>query len=340
MTTTNKKSELDAVLVLLKLDYTKQKIRKKLGIKPSALANRLRRLEDLGCIERQGKYLIKVLRSSHINPEVTKNQIHKKLNKRGHAFNFKIYFPKEGNLLEKSKVKHELKVGNLETLSFGSAKLVKDKCTIWINKNGTLTIYSNNSYYSKDALHSKFRQLKDMDNLVIYLKDRFGFSGIYGIEIFREHYGLIFNKFAKWINKRGEKMFVKDKGNKSILWVDKSRKDDIGLDEFEGDDPTRINASDKLFDSHEKTGWKVTPEHNLKHQAETNKQIEAIAIGTKQNADHLEFHAENMRSHVGAIRELKTGVNDLRIENRSMREEREKTNLLLGKLTNLIESKM
>ena len=232
MTTPNKKSELDAVLNLLKLDYTKQGIRKKLGIKPSALANRLRRLEDLGCIERQGKYIIKVLRSSHINHKVTRNQVHTKLNKRGHAFNFKIHFPKEKNLLEKSKVKHELKVGNLKTLSFGSAKLIKDKCTIWINKNGTLTIYSNNSYYSDDALHSKFRQLKDIDNLVIYLKDRFGFSGIYGIEIFREHYGLIFNKFAQWINKKGGKMLVKEKGNKAILWVDKSRKDDIGRDEF------------------------------------------------------------------------------------------------------------
>lgn len=44
---------------------------------------------------------------------------------------------------------------------------------------------------------SKFTALKDLDNLVKYLKDKFNFKGIYGIEIFREHYGLIFNEFAK-----------------------------------------------------------------------------------------------------------------------------------------------
>ncbi len=297
MTTPNKKSELDAVLSLLKLDYTKQKIRKKLGIKPSALANRLRRLEDLGCIERQGKYIIKVLRSSHIDPKVTKNQVHKKLNKRGHAFNFKIYFPKEKNLLEKSKVKHELKVGNLETLPFGSAKLIKDKCTIWINKNGTLTIYSNNSYFSDDALHSKFRQLKDIDNLVIHLKDRFGFSGIYGIEIFREHYGLIFNKFAKWINKRGGKMFVKEKGNKTILWVDKSRKDDVGLDEFEGDDPVRVNTADNFFDSQEETGWKGDA-HMVLNNNKKIASLEGVFPAMSEYNKNLKLHTEVQRQQL------------------------------------------
>ncbi len=206
-------SELDRVLRLISSGLTKDKIRKKLNLKSTALANRLRRLADLGNIELKGKYIMKVLRTSLHNPEVTKNQVHKKLNKRGHAYNVSVFFPNEEDLRIKKKVINEFKLKKLGKLPFGSYSLKKDKNTIWINKN-SLTIYSSNSYYSKNALHSKFRALKDIDNLIQYLKGRFGFKGIYGIEIFREHYGLIFNKFAKWILGKGKKLYVKEKGNK------------------------------------------------------------------------------------------------------------------------------
>ena len=301
METHDKKSELDEVLKLLKLELTKKQIREKLGIKPTALANRLRRLENLGCIERKGKYIIKVLRSSHINPEVTKNQVHKKLNKRGHAHNFTILFPKEKNLKEKRNVLNELKKGKLEKLPFGSLKLFKDKNTIWINKN-SITVYSNN------ALHSKFRALKDIDNLVEYLKGRFGFSGIYGIVVFREHYGLIFNKFAKWLFSKGRKMEVKDKGNKAILWADKSRKDDINLEEFEGKNPAKINKADEYFKEHDETNWEHTPKKvNKKIESNVN-QIGQNAKHIGKNAQNFKKYADNIESHIGAIQSLGAGV--------------------------------
>jgi hypothetical protein len=303
MTPLKKRCEIDVILNLLSEGLTKKDIKKRLNIKPSTLSNHLRRLENSGYIERKGKYIINVLSSSYSHLRVTKNQVHNRLNKRGHAFNFTVLFPKEKNLLENNKVQHELKVGNLEELPFGSLKLIKDKCSIWINKK-SLTIYSNNSYYVKNALHSKFAALKDVDNLVNNLKDKFGFSGIYGIEVFREHYGLIFNKFAEWIIKRGKKLYVKEKGNKTILWVDDSRKDDIGLKEFEAADPLKINAADEYFNSHERTGWKVTPEFSLKIFNEAGELI-------KKNAENLEYHAENMRSHVIAVQQLGKSVQEL-----------------------------
>lgn len=309
MVTPKKECELDVVLKLLSLGKTKAEIRKKLDLKPSALANRLRRLEDLGCIERKGKYIINVLRSSHKNPRVTKNQVHIKLNKRGHAHNFKIYFPKETNLKEKPKVKNEKKQKTLEELPFGSLKFIKKKYTIWINKD-TLTIYSNNSYYSDNALHSKFQALKDVDNLVQELKYRFGFSGVYGIEVFREHYGLIFNKFAKWILNKKRKLYVKEKGNKTILWVDNSRKDDQGLEEFEADDPIRANTADNYFESHDKTGWKVTPEKVLEMFDKTGNLIQ-------KNAEQLEYYGENMVSHVAVMKRI-----DKKLDHMDSREER------------------
>lgn len=304
MITIKKRCELDVVLQLLRLDKTKKQIRETLNIKPSTLANRLRRLENLGAIERKGKFLIKVLRSSHLNPGVTKNQVHKKLNKRGHAFNFKVIFPNEKDLRIKDRVREEVKKKKLTRLPFGSLKLIKDKNTIWINK-GSITIYSNNSYYSKDALHSKFRALKEIDNLVVYLKGRFELRGIYGIEVFREHYGLIFNKFAGWALERGIKLYVKDKGNKAILWVDDSRKDDINLKEFEGKDPLKINNADKYFNSHEKTGWKVTPEYNLKNQEETNNQINKLTGAIAETGLQLIEYKEQNKEHLALIQDYK-----------------------------------
>ncbi len=300
MLTGDKRCELDIVLSLLVKGYTKKKIRDKLDIKTTTLSNRLRRLEDLGCIERKGKYVINVLQSSHLNPKVTKNQVHKKLNKRGHAFNFKIIFPNEKNLKTKRNVQSELKLKKLEKLQFGSLKLIKDNNTIWINKD-SLTIYSKNSYYSENAMHSKFRAMKDIDNLIYYLRGRYEFKGIYGIEVFREHYGLIFNEFAKWMLKKKKKMYVKNVNNKTIFWIDDSRKDDIGLKEFESSDPLKINSADNLFKSHEETGWKVTPEFILKGFAEQNKAI-------KGNADNINNYAKHLRAHVQSVKDLGAGV--------------------------------
>ena len=331
MTKEEKVCELDATLRLIIADLTKAKICKKLNIKPTALANRLRRLEEMGCIERQGKYIIKVLRSSLNHPRVTINQLNKKFNKRGHAHNFTIIFPEEKvNLNEKPEV---LKLFNkrdkdkpekrwLTKLPFGSLKFQYKRNTIWINTK-SVTVYSNNSYYSDDALMSKFRALKEVDAIAKYLKRKFGFRGIYGIEVFREHYGLIFNKFAEWILSKGRKLTVKNMKNKTILWVDDSKKDDVGLKEFEGEDPVTVNSADKLFDSHERTGFKVTPEHNLKHQAETNKQIKELAKQSNKNAKNLDYHAENMRSHITVVKRIGKGV--------------DKQNELFNRMVNVLE---
>jgi hypothetical protein len=301
-----KRVELGDVFKLILKDKTKKEIKKQLGLKSNSLSNHLRKLEDFGCIERQGKFIIKVLQSSLKYPKVTKNRIISKLNKRGHAYNFKIIFSKEKNLLTKPKVRHELKVKNLKKLPFGSLKLTKDRNTIWINKQ-SLTIYSNNSYYAQDALHSKFRALKDIDTLVVYLKDRFNFKGPYGIEIFREHYGLIFNKFAKWILGQGKKMYVKNEKNKSILWVDDSRKDDRKLKEFEAGDPIKANTADKYFEEHEKTGWKLTPlflMENLKEAKGNFKEIgEAIKESSKLQLDS-ELRFKQLENRLNGFEEL------------------------------------
>ena len=285
--------ELDDILNLFNLGKTKKYVREKLGISKSDFSYYLSKLELSGNIKRIGKYEVKVLSSSIIHPRVTKTLINSKLNKRGHAHNFKVIFPQEKeDLRNKPLIKNEIALKHIETLNFGSLKFSYKLFTIWINKS-TLTIYSNNSYYSDDALISKFTALRELDNLIKYLKDKFQIKGIYGIEIFREHYSLIFNQFAEWILGKGGKMEVKDKGNKSILWVDDSKEDDIGLKEFESSNPLIVNNANTLFESHLRTSWKVTPEFTLEAinkltnaQIETNRQI---LVYHEENKGHMEL---------------------------------------------------
>ena len=299
--------ELDEVLRLISIPLTKKQVREKLGISKSDLSYYLNKLELSGNIKRIGKYEIKILSSSIIHPRVTRNHIVSKLNKRGHAHNFKVLFPQETEDLRlKPLIKQAIALERIQTLNFGSLKFSYKRFTIWINK-ATLTIYSNNSYYSDDALISKFTALKDLDKLIVYLKDKFKIKGIYGIEIFREHYGLIFNQFAKWLLDKGSKMEIKDKGNKSILWVDDSKDDDIGLKEFESPNPLIINNADTLFESHLRTNWKVTPEFTLEA---LNKLTSAI---TQTGTQLLDYRQEN-KGHMELLTKWKQEA-DLRIHN-------------------------
>ena len=271
-----KRCELDIILHNLILGLTKKRIQNKLKLKPSALSNHLRRLEELGCIKRRGKYVIDILKkkvpSSQLYPKVYKNHPSPNMRKRGHAYNVKILFP-EVKELKNNEVINQFKKGKLEKLKFGSYKFTYKKNTIWINTN-SITVYSNNSYYSNDALRSKLGALRDFDLLCNYLKNRFGYKGTYGIEVFREHYGLIFNEFAEWLLSKGEKLDIKNKENKSILWVDDSRKDDIGLKEFETNDPLICNKASNNFDSHVRTNWEVTPEFTLTALNQLTKNLE------------------------------------------------------------------
>lgn len=286
------------VFDLIVKEKTKKEISKELDLSRSALANHLEKLEISGHIKREGKYIIKVLRSSYLNPKVTKNRINKKLNKRGHAHDFSVIFSKEQRLWENELIINEFKKGKLKKLGFGSYQLIKKKYTIWINKE-SLTIYSNNYFCSDKSLKTKFASLRDVDNLIRDLKTKFNISGEYGIEVFREHYGLIFNKFAKWILEKGKKLYVKDKGNKAILWVDDSRKDDMGLKELEGKDPMQIDKIDEYCE-----------DVFIKHKGEVNasfvlNSLNQLNLAQVEGARQLTKYEEQNKEHLALIQDYR-----------------------------------
>ena len=94
-------------------------------------------------------------------------------------------------------------------------------------------------------------------------------------------------------------MYVEDKKGKSILWVDKSRKDDVGLEEFEGEDPMKINNADGFFQSKDKTGWKDdTPqvERNTKEVANMKGVFPAMEEYNKNLKLHIQVQQEQLKT--------------------------------------------
>ena len=137
--------ELDSVLRLLKSGLTKKQVRDKLNISKSNLSYYLSKLENSNNIKREGKNIVKVLSSSIIHPRVTRNHIVSKLNKRGHAHNFKILFPQEiEDLRIKPLVKKyhsldyyettELEENNTTVIKIFHKKYVYDNCYFLISK--------------------------------------------------------------------------------------------------------------------------------------------------------------------------------------------------------------
>jgi len=89
-------------------------------------------------------------------------------------------------------------------------------------------------------------------------------------------------------------MYVEDKKGKSILWVDKSRKDDIGLEEFEGEDPMKINSADEFFKSKDKTGWKDDTPQVKKNSEKINDHDKVL----DKSMEILKGYAEQISLHL------------------------------------------
>lgn len=275
--------ELERTFNLIKLHdgkLGKGELRRRLELSPTALSNRLKRLEDRGCINLIGRDIIELTGSSYKHPRVTRSLIDKKLNKRGHATGASIVFSQNNDIWNNKKLIKEFKSGRVKRKDYGSYSLDYKGFTILINrKDFTVYAQKKRSVFSGDALKDKFVMLKDLGDLARYLKGRYELKGIYGIRVFREHYGIIFDKFATWILESGRKIDIKDKEGKSIIWVDDSKDDDIGLKERESSDALTANTMDQWGKDMDEQGWPLASK--IKDDISENKKTVA-SIGEMQ----------------------------------------------------------
>ncbi len=276
----------------LKLGKTPAEISNELNVSKQKLNYYIRQLKNSGELKKigYGVWETKEVKKS------TKDTIEKEV--RGHAWIWKIKIPKIKNWNQRIHILNKLKIPYKLVGIRGTPRIIVKGRKVWLgNKN--LVVYDINSFIGVTSLESRKLAVWGLKLILEALESKLKVSlkinGIYEFKVSREHYALMKNNLAIQCNKDKEKIYVYDKEG---LWfcIDNS----YNLDEAEtlGNNAMINNLGVQgYFNSHKATGFKVTPEFILK-----------TMNGIQQN--QLVF-AENMKSHVSAVKELGRGVRQL-----------------------------
>jgi len=212
---------------------------------------------------------------------------------RGHAFVWKIEFVKPFDWFmvvrhyKKKKLTFNLMKHNqiLRTI-FNNRK-------IWLGKRG-ITIYEPIDFMGRSSFEVKGKAIFEMDLLIKNFLKELGLRfRSYRFTTSREHYGIIRNELARQYNDKKEKMHIRSEDGTVWMWIDDSK----GLGELENREPN-INRQVQNF-------WNDHKGHKF--------QVDASFIlnGFDKLTGNLNYHAENMKSHVEAVKILGTSVQEL-----------------------------
>lgn len=261
------------------------------------------RLKKEGFIQRKGYGVWEVLKPYNkykLTPKVANNI-------RGHGFVYKVKLPTIKNwgnritYLQQKKLKFT-PLNGFQRISYKGYK-------IWLC-NHSIIIYvpKNKDYFSNSASNSQKYAINDLNQLLESLEGYFGFSlkinGQYHFKVSRQHYGKIKDALAIQCNRNNEKIYCYYNGE-GWLVIDNSK----GLNETETLHPvTATKDMDKIIipfmndlkESYEKTNELIKPSELLKMVNGV------VSVQT--------MFAENLQSHVKAIKELTDGVAEFRKE--------------------------
>ena len=274
------------VYELLKEGKIPSQISKELNISKQNLNYYLRQMKEHGEIEKQGYGIWKVQKEVKTSSKVTNSQ-HQI---RGHAFNWKVRF--QNNIdwkrrLENNNIKYQL-IG----INQSTPRIIFQDKKIWFTKTG-LVIYEPKSFFSQSSFTSKGMAVWELDKTIKALGRHLKINlGTYEFTTSREHYGMIKNELAKQYNDRGEKLYIVD--DKGIwMWIDFSH----SIHELETNEPKISRGVQNWYNDMKKTNFEVTPTFLM----------ESINQVTQNQA----MFAENMASHINAIKILGKEVRGL-----------------------------
>ena len=304
-----KKLELGQLLDHIKQGSNPSKICKVYDIPKSSLSFHVDKLKKLGCVEKVGYgawRFIKDLKDVRVRPigrGDSQSRTSKKREIRGHAFIWKInFFNEEIDWKDKlNKVKY-----NYQLIGHGKVfRIIFDNRKIWLIRSGMI-IYEPLDFVGRSSFEVKGSAVYEMDLLVKRLLKKLRIKQRpYRFTTSREHYGIMKNELAKQYNEKKEKLYIKSEEGKTWMWIDDSH----SLSELENNEAVTSRRVQTFWNDHKKHKFQVTP---------------SFVLGAiNSNTQHLEYHAENMRAHVGAIKDLGTGV--------------KKYTELAGKLTDIVE---
>ena len=286
----SKKEVILDIVNFIKKGLSVSQIAIKLDISKQGLNYYISSLKKQGVIRKKGYGVWEVIStgevkifSLHANSKVKEN--------RGHAFIWKVK-PKTSfnwiQILNDKLIPYEIK-GIQKT-----PRVIINNKKVWLGKN--IIIYDKDSYFGINSIESKKLGIWELQESVIAIEKALGIdlSG-YQFSCRREHHSIIENSLAIQCDKEGKSILVR---NENGYWF--SIDNSLNLHEAEAISKDSLIDSlgiQKYFNSHKNTNFKVTPEFIL----------EALDK-VKENQS---MYAENMVSHVEAIKTLSQGVKDL-----------------------------
>lgn len=289
---TDKKVGLVEILDLIKSGSFPAQISKKYNIPKQNIAYFVGKLKRLGCIEKVGYGVWEYKKEVKKRP---KGSIEGQNNKqiRGHAFIWKIQFIENYNWdqIVKNYKKSKLK---FQRIFFNKViRTIFNNRKIWLTDKG-MVIYEPLDFYGGSSFSVKGTAVFEMDRLIKDLLKELNLKfRHYRFTTSREHYGIIKNELARQYNDKKEKLYIRGEDGTIWLWIDDSK----SLGELENNKPRINRGVQNWFNDHKKHNFEVTPTFVLN----------AIA----QNTKNLDYHAENMRTHVKAVQDLGIGVKNM-----------------------------
>lgn len=271
------------IFELLKQGFNPAKICSKLNISKQNLNYYIRRFKNEGFLQKKGYGTWETKEVKTLLPKTLSKQV-KEI--RGHAFIWTIKLPQ--NLIDLRD-----KIEGI-TLNKGQKRIFIKNHKVWIGKK-SLVIYEPKSFYAKNSIEARKYAIISLLEVVEAFENKFNVK--IGKKIFkpsREHYGQIKNDLARQYNRKGEKMIIHDDLEGNWLWIDDSK----GLGELETNNLVR---SKQVQD-----WWNDKKEHNFK--ITDTFLLSSIAHVT----ENQEVFAQNLVSHVEAIKKLGNAVDELK----------------------------
>lgn len=309
--------ELD-IITLLKKGLNPSKIAVHLNMSLPNLSYYLSSLKKQNVIKKIGYGVWEVIPSGEVKILSHKGSLQVK-EVRGHAFIWKIKPNKKFDwieLLNSKKISYELK-GVSKT-----PRIIINNKKVWLGEN-YITIFEPkwNSFFAINPIESKKQAVFDMIDTIQALKEIFG-DFKYNFTCRRQHYGFINNKEAMHFIRKEQKILIRnEKGYWFSIDFSQNRYQEAETIHERDADIDGIGYQ-RLMNSHERTGFKVTPEFTL----EVMNGIQKNQIKHEESMVYLD---RNLKTHFevldkigNKVGELGSVVQDLANEVKKLREER------------------
>jgi len=289
------------ILNELKLKTNLSNIQKKLSISKQNLSYHLRELKKQGFIIQKGRGWYEL--TNKVKDSTKYGKLLVKDSSRGHGYIWELKLPQEikdwDKRIEVLKQKgiHFNLVGALKTTP--RIKVLGRK--VWLC-NDHLRIFDkpNQSYYGKTAIESRKYAMQEVILLLQVLETKLGISlNISDIYHKKEHYALIKNDLAIEHNKRGELIHISDKDGEWLL-VDDSLE--------QGGELETIGKKSLVTNVKLQKWWNDKKEHDFK--------ITDTFLLERMNqvTENQMAFAQNLESHIEAIKTLSKAVKELKEE--------------------------